>query len=143
MTKIKLSERVDFTYFIGLVISLILFNISLFFHRDSGLPMIFALVCLGTYIGVIIRGVIDRDSWGKTPKQMKTSAFVGFISIFVIFSMESVLMLTKSFKILGNEANVIFILEGIFLTVIFIVLYTFWFRRVKFDRESEYKEISN
>lgn len=137
MAKLKLSERVDFTYFIGVGISLILFNITLFFHKDSGLPMIFALVSLCTYIGVLIRGIIDRDSWGKTQKQMKISAFVGFVSIFLIFSIECVLLITRSFELSKGDVKNFFIFGGIGVFVLFIVLYAVWFRKISYGKLSE------
>jgi hypothetical protein len=133
MAKQKLSERVDFTYFIGMSMSLVLFNISLFIHKDSGLPMMFALVSLCTYIGVLIRGMLDRDSWGKTIIKRKLSAIIGFTSMFVIFAIESVLLLTGSFELLPEQINGLLIYGGVGLLILFLFLYVFWFRKLTFD----------
>lgn len=133
MAKQKLSERVDFTYFIGMSMSLILFNISLFIHKDSGLPMMFALVSLCTYIGVLIRGILDQDSWGKTTIKRKLSAIIGFTSMFVIFAIESVLLLTRSFELLTEQINGLLIYGGIGLLILFIFLYVVWFRKLTFE----------
>lgn len=137
MSKLKLSERVDFTYFIGACISFNLFIITLVFNKGSGLPMIFSLVSFCTYIGVLIRGIIDRDSWGKTQRQMKISSFVGFTSIFVIFSIESVLLLTRSFELSKDEVVDFIIYGGIGLVILFIFLYAVWFRKLKYDNIGE------
>ena len=137
MTKVKLSERVDFTYFIGAIISLIFFNVALFLRGESGLPMIFSLVCFGSYIGVIIRGLFDRNSWGKTPRQMKLSALVGFSSIFVIWIIESILFLIKSSRISQDIIEIVIIIEVVFLTSVFVLLYKLWFSKINFYSNSK------
>ena len=137
MTKVKLSERVDFTYFIGAIISLIFFNVALFLRGESGLPMIFSLVCFGSYIGVIIRGLFDRNSWGKTPGQMKLSALVGFSSIFVIWIIESILLLIKSSRISQNIIEFIIMIEVVFLIILFVLLYKLWFRKINYYSNSK------
>jgi len=130
MEKSKISKRVDFTYFIGAGISLISFNITIFFHKESGLPMIFSLVCLFTYAGVLIRGIFDRGTWGKTQRQMKISAFVGYTSAFIIFSVESVLLLTQSFELSKNVISNSLIYGGVGIVLLYIFLYTYWFRKI-------------
>jgi hypothetical protein len=132
MKKLKFSERVDFTYIVGAGVSLILFNIAMFFYNGSGLPMIFSLVSLFAYIGVLIRGRIDRDSWGKTERQMKVSAFVGFTSIFIIFSVESVLLLTRSFELSKGEIKNILICGGVGIVLLYIFFYILWFRKITY-----------
>jgi len=137
MKRIKFSERVDFTYFIGAGISLILFNITMFYYKKSGLPMVFSLVSFLTYLGVLIRGILDRASWGKTQRQMKISAFIGFTSIFIIFSIESILILTLSLELLKNQIRDILICGGVGIIILYILFYSFWFRKVT------YHEIEN
>ena len=139
MAKLKFSERVDFTYIIGAGVSLILFNIAVFLYRETGLPMIFALVSVFTYMGVIIRGIIDRDSWGKTPRKMKISAFVGFTSIFIIFSIEAVILLNRSFELSKDKIKSILIYGGVGIVLLYIFLYLLWFRKMTYreHRDSE------
>ena len=133
MIKSKLSDRVDFTYLIGAIVSLILFNLTMAFYKGAGLPMIFSMVCFFSYTGVIIRGLVDPGSWGKTQRQKKVSAFVGFTSIFVIFSIESVLLLTQSFKLPGEETTNIFVFGGFGITLLYILIYTLWFRKITYQ----------
>jgi hypothetical protein len=135
MTTKKFSERVDFTYFIGAGVSLILINTAIFFYNNTGSPMIFALVSFFTYVGVLVRGLIDHKTWGKTQNQMKISAFIGFASIFVIFSIDAVLLLTKCFNLSNAVLKSIYIFGGISLCLLFIFLYTFWFRNLKYELE--------
>jgi hypothetical protein len=132
MKRIKFSKRVDFTYFIGAGISLILLNIAMFYYKNSGLPMIFSLISFLTYCGVIIRGILDRKSWGKTPMQIKVSAFIGFTSIFFISSIESVLLLTRSFELSKNEIKSILLYGGTGIILLYLLLYIFWFRKLTY-----------
>jgi hypothetical protein len=140
MAKLKFSERVDFTYIVGAAISLVFFNLSMLFYKESGYPMIFSLVSLFSYAGVLIRGIIDRNSWGKTQRQLKISAFVGFISIFIIFSIESILLLTQSFELSKNAVKTIIIYGGIGIILLYIVLYTLWFRKVTYQESTDSKK---
>ena len=132
MKRIKFSKRVDFTYFIGAGISLVLLNMTMFYYKNAGLPMIFALVSFLTYCGVIIRGILDRKSWGKTPIQIKISAFVGFTSIFIIPSIESVLLLTRSFELSKNEIKNIILYGGTGIILLYLFFYLFWFRKLTY-----------
>jgi hypothetical protein len=140
MAKLKFSERVDFTYIIGAGISLIFFNLSMLFYKGSGYPMMFSLVSLFSYAGVIIRGIIDRNSWGKTQKQLKISAFVGFISLFIIFSIESVSLLTQSFELSKDTIKYIIIFGGIGIILLYIILYTLWFRKMTYQESTDSKK---
>jgi hypothetical protein len=133
MGKLKFINRVDFTYILGAGISLVSFNLAMFLYKESGLPMIFSLVCLLTYTGVIIRGIIDRPSWGKTQKQMKISAFVGFTSLFIIFSIQSFMLLTYSSTLTTEEIRSSSIYGAIGIILLYILLYILWFRKLSFQ----------
>jgi hypothetical protein len=129
----SLSQRTDFPYFIGAGISLILFFIAVFLYNNAGAQMIFPLVSFFTYSGVLIRGILEPGSWGRSPHKRKISSLFGLISVFVIFSIETVLLLTKNFN-LSEEALLKFlIIGGIGLLLLFIFLYTSWFRKLTYD----------
>jgi hypothetical protein len=63
LTTESFSQRVDFAFFIGAGVSLFLFNVSVFNYSNTGSPMIFPLVTFCTYVGVIIREIIDQRSF--------------------------------------------------------------------------------
>jgi hypothetical protein len=136
MAKIRFSERVDFTYFVGAGISSLFIIISMYFYKRSGLPMTFAIASFCSYSGVIIRGLFDRESWGKTEKQRKWSAFFGFISVFVIVFIGSVLLLTKSFELskVVTRNYIVYCFAG--LVILFFFLYTFWFKNKNLNLKS-------
>jgi hypothetical protein len=127
------SQRTDFPYFIGSVIFLILFFIAVLLYKNAGAPMIFPLVSFFTYSGVFIRGILEPGSWGRSPHNRKISSLFGLISVFVIFSIESVLLLTKNFNLSGESLLKILIVGGIGLLLVFIFLYKAWFRKLKYD----------
>jgi hypothetical protein len=129
MAKIRFSKRVDFTYFIGAGVSFLLFIIATCFYKESGLPMGFSLGSFGSYSGVILRGLFDRESWGKTEKQRRWSAFFGFTSVFVIVFIESVLLLTKTFDLSKAETWCFISYSFTGLIIIYFLLYTFWFKK--------------
>jgi len=141
MNTIKFSERVDFTYFAGAGMSLLFFIISMNFYNGDGLPIGFSLTCLGAYTGVIIRGIIDKDSWGRTQKKVRMSALFGFTSVFVIFFIESLLLLAKSFEIPGDKIILFIIFGGIGIVILYLILYIMWFRNLKI--ESTPRKIKN
>jgi hypothetical protein len=130
MTKSKFYERVDLTYIIGAAITLSLSIISLIL-KQTGFPIIFPIVSCLTYIGVIFRGIIDQDSWGKTLKQRKNSAIVGLISIFAIFYIESLSFLLSSSFFASPIKVVIIFFEGILLSLVYKLIYEKYFRRAK------------
>jgi len=99
--------------------------------------MIFPLVSFCTYVGVLIRGIIDQRSLGMTSDQLKISASVGFASVFVIFFIESVLLLLKCFDIPKEVVNKVMIFGGIGLIIIFIFLYITWFRKIEYYIEDK------
>jgi len=133
MTKYNFTERVDFTYFIGFGESLILFNLSMFFYNKYGLPMILSLVCLFTYVGVLIRGMIDQESWGKTEKQKRISAYIGFNSMFAIFLVIFILMLFHNFNFTQDTIKNILMYGGTCVIVLYTLLFILWFRKLTFN----------
>jgi len=101
------------------------------FYNGDGLPIGFSLASLGAYTGVIIRGIIDKDSWGKTQKKRRISALVGFTSVFIIFYIESLFLLAKSFEMSGDKINMSILFGGIGIVIIYTMLYFFWFSKLK------------
>lgn len=137
MTKLKVLKRVDFTYFIGAGVSLVFFNLAMLFYKGSGLLMIFSVVALFTYAGVLIRGIIDRKSWGKTQRQLRISAFVGFTSLFIIFAIDSILLLTRSLDLSKDTIKNILIVGGISIVLLYVVLYSLWFRKITYQERAD------
>jgi hypothetical protein len=103
----------------------------MYFYKGSGLPMGFSIVSFCSYSGVIIRGLFDMESWGKTEKQRRRSAFFGFTSVFVIVFIESVLLVTKSFDLSKVECSRLIIFCFAALVTLNFLLYTFWFKKQK------------
>ena len=130
MAKSKLHERADLTYIIGALVTFSLSIIS-FSFKQSGFSIIFPIVSCLTYIGVIFRGIIDQDSWGKTLKQRKASAIVGLVSIFAIFYIESISFLFKSSAFDFTIKVGLLLFEGIALVLLYIVIYRKYFRGAK------------
>ena len=93
----RLVNRPDFFYIIGAFLSLIYVINSIIFYNNYGYTLFFSLSCFGAYLGVVLRGVIDENSWGKTSKQIKISYYVGLFSIFVI-SLIYFILLYNSFS---------------------------------------------
>jgi hypothetical protein len=133
MNTIKFSERVDFTYFAGAGMCLLFFIISMNFYSGDGLPIGFSLACLGAYTGVIVRGIIDKDSWGRTQKKIRMSALLGFTSVFVIFFIESLLLLAESFDMSMDKIILFIIFGGIGIVILYLILYLRWFRNLKIE----------
>jgi hypothetical protein len=133
MKNIRFSDRVDFTYIIGAGISFLLIIVTVSFYKNSGLPMAFSMASFGSYSGVIIRGLFDRESWGKTEKQMRWSVFFGFTSVFVIVFIESVLLLTTGFELSKAETWRFIFCSFTGLIIIYFLLYAFWFKKQKPD----------
>ncbi|HUW93726.1 MAG TPA: hypothetical protein VMV74_11230 [Bacteroidales bacterium] len=133
MEKLRLSKRVDFTYFVGAGISIILTVIAIITYNDSGLPLMLPIVSLFSYAGVLIRGVIDPDSWGKTPRIRRFSAVVGFSSCFAIVFTELILLLFYNFDLTKSFIGKTILLVGGGLLLLYIILYSLWLRRLTFD----------
>jgi|WetSurMetagenome_2_1015567.scaffolds.fasta_scaffold133231_2 hypothetical protein len=126
-------KRVDFTYIIGAVVSLFLLILSIFLYKDSGFPMAFSTAAFFTYAGVIIRGIIDPNSWGNTLRKKKISAFVGFTSIFVVAAIETVLLITKSMGFASAFVKNAMIIIVIFVMLLYVLIYSIWFRKLSFE----------
>ncbi|MCJ7819782.1 MAG: hypothetical protein MUP53_01150, partial [Bacteroidales bacterium] len=128
----RLAECVDFTWFIGAGISIILTVIAIITYNDSGIPLIFPIVCLGSYAGVLVRGVIDPDSWGKSSRMRRFSATAGLFSCFAIIFTELVLLLFINSEQPEPSAGKIILIAGGVLLLLFIILYSFWLRKISY-----------
>jgi heme/copper-type cytochrome/quinol oxidase subunit 4 len=132
MEKQQISNRVDFTWFIGAGISIILTVIAIITYSDSGIPLIFPIVCLGSYAGVLIRGVIDPDSWGKNSRMRRFSAAAGLFSCFAIIFTELLLLLFFNSDRPEPSAGKVILIAGGVLLLLFLILYSFWLRKVTY-----------
>jgi len=91
------SIKIINPYYVGLGISMLLVSLSILFYNNFSLPLIFSIVCMMTYLGVIVRGRADKDSWGKTNNAKRFSLYIGIILDFVIPSVTVILMLNNNF----------------------------------------------
>ena len=74
--KMDMSKKITRLYLYGAIISLILVVFIIVFARENYKSIVFPMAALGPYIGVIWRGIIDPESWGKTNNMIKASALV-------------------------------------------------------------------
>ncbi len=126
------TKKIGFIYLISALISINLFIISLILYDGTPIPMIFALACFGASIGVVFRGFFDPDSWGKTLKRKKVSAYMGFISWFAILFIEYILLVTKSFKLIDKQNVYYMIYGGAGIIILYWLVYFLWFRKTYF-----------
>ena len=140
---IRFLHRVDFTYFIGAGIAIVLTVIAIISYNGQALPVIFPIVSLGAYAGVLIRGKTDPDSWGNSARKRRISAMVGFTAAFVIMFVELVLLFRLNFNLPDPKLSNAILIAGGSLLLLFIVLYNIWFNRISFnDLKSSYPTIS-
>ena len=125
-----MKNQIDLTYIIGVFLT---FNLSLisFIFGKSSFSIIFPMVACFTYLGVIIRGKVDPDSWGKTSKKRKQSAFFGFNSIFLILFIESTVLLSDYFALARQMMFKLILLEGFILIPIYSFIYVIYFKNFR------------
>ncbi len=128
MKKQNLSNKIAFFYIIGFVVALLLSVLSYTLKPSSSFAILFPLVSLFTYLGVIIRGKIEPISWGKTLKKRIFAILVGFTSIFVIIYIESIALFYNYFESQIFIKALIF--EGILLIIGYIILYFLYLKQV-------------
>ncbi len=80
-------KKIELGYNIGALISLI-FWIYAFIAKESGFAIMFPGVCVFTYLGVLIRGRINLNSWGNSLSKQKFSLIFGYVSIFIVVLLE-------------------------------------------------------
>lgn len=137
MKNFELFKKVELPYFIGALVFFNFIIISIVTYNNYSFPLIFPIVCFCTYCAVLIRGRLDKKSWGIRSQQLKFSALIGYLIFLIILVIEIYFLLERNFNLPIQQVKklTIYFIIGLFL--LFLILYLFWFRKVNFNNLNE------
>ena len=130
MRNLKFTERIDFTYIVGIMVCFLLLIIAVIFYQDSIYPLILPVGGLFSYLGVVIRGIYDPKTWGTSNKKRRTSVLFGYISIFVISFIELFLLLLIGFGLGGATLRNLTLIIGLALIVLSLLVYRIYIKKL-------------
>jgi hypothetical protein len=126
----KLTDRVDFTYIVGIILCGVLLILAIIFYNDSIYPLLLPTGGLFSYLGVVIRGIYDPNTWGISNHRRKISVLVGYISLYVITYVEIFLLLFIGLNIQGSNLMNCMIIAGVFLILLFYLLLRLYIKKL-------------
>ncbi len=130
MGNLKFTERIDFTYIVGIMVCFLFSIISVIFYNDSIYPLMLPVGGLFSYLGVVIRGIYDPKTWGTSNKKRRASVLVGYISIFVISFIELFLLLLIGFGLRGPMLRNLILIIGLGLLLISLWVYRVYIKKL-------------
>ena len=135
-----MSKKITRLYLYGAVISLILVILIMIFAKEDYKSMIFPMAALGSYIGVVWRGIKNPESWGETNNMMKTSAWVAFYSLFLVPFFTSIFFLLSYPDMSWSLFLTIIFIEIGGLIILGLFLYFVWFKHLYLSPLKSIKE---